>query len=423
MSVPQPETVDLFPYSVQVEDGEAVIGRPETGVFFALPVEALELIEGLAAGESVSTVRDQFAERHGESPDMADFLAHLHAHGLIRPVGAGGEGTAEIPQFRDQFGWIPKPLAQAFFSRPAWLLYLSTVLGAVAIVVAEPGLLPGWRAAYFPRDTALMLVGLMALGLLTTAFHELGHVLAARAKGVATRFGIGNRLWFVVWETDMTGVWALPRRQRFLPILAGPLVDLVSASALVIVLWTAEMGWLAPPDKGLQIGRALLLIYLLRLVWQAYFFVRTDYYYAITNAFNCKNLMADTEAFLGERWARLRGKNPPSSLGHLPAREQRAVRTYSLIWLVGRGAAFGILFFIQLPLLFNYGRLAVGWAGGLSRGGASAAIPATTWLPIVMFLLFFGAGMVMWLRPLIKSWLHAPSSRRRTDPVEPTRHP
>ncbi|MEM8995856.1 MAG: hypothetical protein AAGF23_13805 [Acidobacteriota bacterium] len=380
------------------------------------------MLEGLAAGDSVDAVRDRFAERHGETPDMADFLAHLRAHGLIRPVGGAALEGLESPPFRDQFGWIPQPVAKAFFSRPAWLVYLSTVFGAVAIVVAEPGLLPGWRAAYFPRDTAVMLVGLMALGLLTTAFHELGHVMAARAKGVATRFGIGNRLWFVVWETDMTGVWALPRRERYLPILAGPLVDLISASALVIVLWTTEVGWLTPPEKSLQIARALLLIYLLRLVWQAYFFVRTDYYYAITNAFNCKNLMADTEAFLAERWARVRGKNPSPSLEHLPHAEQRAVRHYSLIWLLGRGAALGILLFIQLPLLVSYGGLAVDGVAGFSRGGG-AAIPATTWLPILMFLLFFGAGMVMWLRPLIKSWLHALPSRRRPDSVEPAGHP
>ncbi|MEM8960202.1 MAG: hypothetical protein AAGD38_01875 [Acidobacteriota bacterium] len=419
MSFSLDQPVHVLPFSRQIENGEAVIGRPETGVFLALPEEALEILDDLAAGHTVSEARRAFASKHGETPDMIDLLEHLADHGLVsRP---GESKPTDIDTFDDQFGWIPRGLARAFFTPIAWVVYGLSVALAVVAVVLEPSIVPGWRAAYFPRDTALLLIALMFLGLLTTFFHELGHVLAARAQGVATRFGIGNRLWFVVWETDMTGVWALPRRRRYLPILAGPLVDLVSASWLVLIGFAIQQELVTVTPRALQIVRALLLVYLMRLLWQAYFFVRTDYYYAITNALGCKSLMADTEAFLGERWARLRGRRPESSLAHLSARERRAVRGYSVVWLLGRGVAVGVLLLIQLPLFIGYGGLLV----STISSGQLADAETTSWLPVAMFLLFFGIGMTMWIRGMLRSETkHATlAGPRRSKRSSPASHP
>jgi hypothetical protein len=388
------QTVEIAPFSRQIEGEEAIIGRPETGVFFSLPLEALEIVDALVDGRTIGEARDAFAARHGETPDMDDLLAHLQAHGLVRLAG-GSSATETV--FRGQFEWIPQSLAKALFGPPAMAVYAVSIVAAATAVITNPDLLPGWRAAYFPRNTAMMILALMLLGMVTTFLHELGHVLAARAQGVATRFGISNRLWFVVWETDMTGVWALPRRQRYLPILAGPMVDLLSASALILFTWAAQQGWIAPSPRTLLIIRGLLFIYLMRLLWQAYFFVRTDYYYAMTNALGCRSLMVDTEAFLRERWSRLRGRATGNTLERLPPGEQRAVRVYSIVWLLGRLVALSVLLFIQLPLFFNYLRLLI---VRITTGGGDSG--SMGWLPVVMFLLFFGAGMMMWIRSLVR---------------------
>ena len=56
--------------------------------------------------------------------------------------------------------------------------------------------------------------------------HELAHLIAARAVGVNSRMGISHRLWYLVAETDLTGLWSVTRNQRYLPMLAGMIVDL-----------------------------------------------------------------------------------------------------------------------------------------------------------------------------------------------------
>jgi hypothetical protein len=47
----------------------------------------------------------------------------------------------------------------------------------------------------------------MVIGYATVFLHEMAHLVAARgAVGVSSRLGISHRLWYLVAETDMTGV-------------------------------------------------------------------------------------------------------------------------------------------------------------------------------------------------------------------------
>lgn len=392
--------VTVLPFTRQAEGAEVVIGRPETGVFLVLPAEAVEVLDDLAAGRTVDEAQRLYRERHGETPDVEDLLQHLAAKGLVAPWGELPGAGEPPPRRRAHLAWIPDSLARRLFGGPALLAYALLVALAALAVLVDPGVVPGWRSVYFPRDTAPMLFALMSLGLVTTFFHELGHLLAAKARGVASRFSIGHRLWFLVWETDITGVWALPRRARYLPILAGPLVDLVSASALVLVFFAARHGLFDLAPRTLAIGRALLFIYLLRILWQCYFFLHTDFYYAIANLFGCKSLMRDTETLLRGLARRLLRRGPGADLSYLPTLERRMVRAYSGIWLLGRGVAFGLLFFVHLPLLLHYLPLL---AAKLTGGGSGDATPGGSTASAALFLLFFGSGLALWLRSLLRS--------------------
>src|SRR6185436_7611074 len=139
---------------------------------------------------------------------------------------------------------------------------------------------------------------------------EFCHLLAARAAGVKSRIGIGNRLWVLVAETDLTGLWAVPRNRRYLPLLAGPISDGVFASLIVFLLYSQSHGHLHLSSGMVGILRACLLLYLARLLWQLFFFVRTDFYYVIALFFGCKNLMKDTQRFIQSRLSYLfRGRS------------------------------------------------------------------------------------------------------------------
>lgn len=366
------------------------MGRTDTGRFLLLPADAVQILDDLAAGSSVGEARQHHERRYGETPDLEDLLTELEEHGFVRPASAPAQDT----RTRYHFEWIGRRLAARIFGCFTLTAGAMLVLLAAVAIIARPLIVPGWRAAYFPTNTAAGLLFLMLAGLFTTFLHEMGHLVAARARGVSCRFAIGNQLWFLTWETDMTGVWALPRRKRYLPILGGPLVDLFSASAIVVALFAADAGWIGVAPRILQYGRALLFLYLMRMLWQCYFFLRTDFYYALTNLFGCRNLMADTVAYLKNAFHIQR-----ADLGAVRAHELRMVRVYAWIWVTGRALAFAMLLFVQLPLLFEYLMLLADRARGY---GAPAGDPTMPLVAALTFSLFFFAGLGMWLRRLWK---------------------
>jgi len=162
-------------------------------------------------------------------------------------------------------------------------------------------------------------------------------------------------MWVLVAETDMTGLWAVPRGQRYLPVLAGPLIDVTSASAILLVLFAQHEHWIALGTPVVELLRALCFVYMLRLLWQCFFFVRTDFYYVIANFFGCKSLMKDTEAYIQNQLRRLTSSlKARVDQSQLPEAERRVIHVYAWIWLVGRIIALISLFFITLPVMFRY---------------------------------------------------------------------
>lgn len=400
--------VEVVPFSRQPEGDDVVIGRKEAGIFLALPADAVEVLDDLAGGRTVGEARDLYLRRHGETPDLEDFLSLLDAKGFVhlvgaaRPVVASGEpkGVPKKPQ-RPHFENIPQSTAKRLFSPGvirAACLYVALGMTAAAL---EPRILPGRYAFYFARHQALSALGLFVLSYLAVFVHEMGHLIAARAVGVGSRMSISHRLWVLVAETDLTGLWSVPKRDRYLPLLAGPLVDAVSASTILLVLFARNRGWIALSDTPAHFLAALLFLYFMRLLWQCFFFVRTDFYYVIASFFNCRNLLGDTESFLRNQLARL-GFVKPVDIKHIPPAEAAVIRVYAPIWLAGRILAFVVLFYVTLPVAFRYLKsiietVGAGYSGQLYQFLDSVTMALFTLIPL-------GAGLTLWLRSMAREW-------------------
>jgi putative peptide zinc metalloprotease protein len=399
--------VQILPFVRQVETEEAVIGLPERDAFIAIPLEALVVLDALAEGRTIGECQESYRERYGETPDLESFLEELAAKGFVASADGVESGVAATLAAvrpvapRHHFASFPESWAKAIFSKQAMCASFALIGVASGMIVAYPSLLPGWRTLFFERHVTAAVLLLMATGLVATFLHEMAHLVAARAQGVLCRMSLGSRLWILVAETDMTGVWSLPRHKRFLPILAGPLFDSTSASLLVLLLFAHRQGWLAMTPLIYQLVSAVLMGCLLRLLWQCFFFVRTDFYYAYATAFNCKNLMADTQAFLRSQFARLLLRERPIDQRHIPAREMRAVRAYSIFWLLGRGAAFWTLFFVTLPLLSKY-TIYLGRALLTGRRDAYLFFDSLTILALQLGIA--AAGFILWLRSIYQTW-------------------
>jgi len=394
-------TLRFLPFTRQIDGEEAVIGRPELGVFLCIPLEALELLDQLAAGKTVGEVQAEHQRRTGETADLESLLGYLDQRGFV-DRGGGVAAVAAPAPLRFHFADIPQSFARKVFGRPALIGAFAVIALAVALAVAEPSLRPSWRFLLFEQHVTLMNALLMVAGLVVTLIHEMGHLCAARARGVSCRLGIGNRLWVLVAETDMTGIWALPSRERYLPILAGPLTDALSGSTILLVLFAHLHGWLTLPALLHQFLQAMTVVYLLNLLWQCYFFVRTDLYYVYTTAFGCKNLLGDTQDYLRNRMAKLRKKPQPVDQRHIPAREMRAIGFYSGFYLVGRAVALSVFFVMMVPLTLQYITTISEKVFASPEKGTYQYLDAAAFGILSVGLLL--VGIFMWCKELYRNW-------------------
>lgn len=402
-------TVHVMPFSRREDGSEIVIGSAHGDRFISLSREAIEVLDMLAGGATLAATRAAFFSKYQEVPDLADLLDSLEQRGFVRPLADEGEDSAPAISAsvspRYHFTFINESWARAIFGRRTVLLSAALVVTALVAVAADPALIPTWRALFFNRHITAAFLLLMALGLVATFLHEMAHLIAARAEGVLCRLGIGHRLWVLVAETDMTAVWLLPRNRRFLPLLAGPWLDAVSASFLILLFYAGRRGWLTLSQGCWKILSALFLGYLLRLLWQCFFFVRTDFYYVYATCFDCKDLMNDTRDYLRNQVARLLGRAQRRDLRHIPTGEMRAIRAYSWFWLAGRSAAFWSIFKVSIPLFFAYlvrigSSLAHDWSSDRYAFVDSFLVTA-----IQLSFTFF--GFALWIKSIYSSRRHA----------------
>jgi putative peptide zinc metalloprotease protein len=400
----QDTLLSVSSFTRQQDGEEIIIGRLDTGIFLAIPQQAVEVLDHLAEGRSIGEVTILYQQKYGEIPDLRDFLELMEAKGIVQPVETQNRTTvpnpAPPPQLRYHFSRFPESLARRLFSYPALAIYGIVVASAMVLVMQDKTLAPQAADLYFPSRRTVSWTILLAVNFATLFIHEFGHLVAARALGLNSHMGIGHRLWFLVGETDLTGLWSIPRSKRYLPLLAGSIIDAFSGALLIIVLFSYNHGWVLLPGLCLRLVRAMAFIYVMRLVWQCFFFVRTDFYYVIISAFNCKNLMGDTEAFLRNAVARYIPWIGSIDQTAIPASERRVVRVFAVAWVAGRIAAFALLFMVTIPVSIRY----IENIKGVLKSGYSAN-PYNFIDALLLAMYFFvplTAGLTMWINGLLR---------------------
>lgn len=395
--------VTVFPFVRQPQGDDVVIGHAESGTYLALPAEAVEALDLLASGLSIEEAKAAYHERHGETPDLEDLVRHLEARGFLsvgeptsEPAPLSSAPRAGTPARRYHFATFPQALAARLFGRRALLAARLIILAGVVAAVLEPQVIPGRSAVIFAEHRALKILVLSLLSYLTLFLHEMAHLVAARAVGANSRMAISQRLWVLVAETDLSNLWSVPKEKRYIPLVAGPILDAVLASLLILFLVAQPRLLAGTPMPVVQMARAILFVSLMRLLWQCFFFVRTDFYYVIATYFDCKNLMGDVRRRLKRALSFLVPAWRDVEAVEMPEREERVVRLYSMVWVLGRSLAILLFIFVALPITWRYVRDV---SSTLGQGYSSAPYAFLDALAFAVFLLTPTLlALVLWLR-------------------------
>jgi hypothetical protein len=308
-----------------------------------------------------------YQSTYGEPVDLNDFLSTIESLGFLASSQTmPGADRQASEQDEEQVGlrW----LGRAVFSPVAWLVYLAVLVGWAFMVTQHHGLAPHPRQVFF-TDSLLLVQLTLIFGQAPCIFlHEAFHVLAGRRLGLSSRLQPNTRLYFVVFETEMNGLLTVPRRRRYLPFLAGMVLDVQLICGLGLLAFATGA---AGPHPSL-LPRLLLAVALPvvpRLGFQFLLFLQTDIYYVFATALGCYDLHAATSALIRNRIHRLLG-HPERMVdeSQWSERDRQVARWYAPFAIAGAGVMIALGVLVVVPILAHVAALVAGGLGDNNSG-------------------------------------------------------
>jgi hypothetical protein len=365
-----------------VEDRDGVtIGRADTESYAVLPSDGAALLRQLVDGMPVEEAAAWYETRFGETVDMADFLEALHELGFVRVAGAEVREAAPVRL---------QAVGRALFSPAGWFCFGVLGLAALVVAIAHPELRPHAHNVFFTQSLLAVQLAVIVGQTPLIMVHEGFHVLAGRRLGLPTRLSIGRRYFFAVFETHLNGLHGVPKRQRYLPFLAGMVADAAAFAGLTLLAW-----WGGDSLPG-RLALALAFATLLRLVWQSYVFLRTDLYYLIVTMLGCTDLYAATSDYLRRRFSWLPLVRPATvDEPDWSPRDRQFAPAFAGLTVLGLGFLVVTTAYAVAPVVVEFGRrLFEALSHGLHGG-------ALFWDSVVSLTLIVVELVVL---PLLAGW-------------------
>jgi putative peptide zinc metalloprotease protein len=386
----------VIPFSTQKEGDFYLIGNSDMGDFYQIPEPGLRILNMLDSGETATTIKSRLAAEYPEMVDVDDFVSQLTSIGFIHPEeqreSVQGQLEATKQDRRRTFSVDPR-VAKAIFSPPALACFVGIILYTLLSAIKDPGLRINFSAFYTETNRTALLLLVLMLSVIQVALHESGHMLAAARHGIKSKYGIANRLWTIVAESDLTGILTLPKSQRYFPMLAGLLVDVLSASLLTVLIQVLRR--YGASAFTIQVVQALVLDIVISIPWQFNIFVKTDIYFVICNYFGHPDLDRDARIYLRDLIYRTTFGLFGSKAAALNFRNLNVLRLFSLIWLVGRILSLMVMFGVFIPTMAKY----IASAVHLLKGPPTSlweACDLISYASVTLTLL--GIGMYMWFK-------------------------
>lgn len=346
MSVPTraDHTVRLHRLTMVAEPDGVVVGRPAIGSYALFPDDGAELLRMLGDGVPVPEAAAFYERAAGAPLDLDDFFEMLAELGFL--LGDGEEEPAAVP-----LRW--RRLGRLVFSRTAFVCYVLLVVAAAVDMARDPALRPSYRDVFFIDHISLIPIVLAALQVPCLILHECFHMLAGRRLGLPSKMSVGRRLYYLVAETRMDALLSVPRNKRYLPFLAGMLLDtlLVAALTLAASALTGHVpGWIP------ALCLAVSFVTLLRLIWQFMFYLETDLYHVIATALRCVDLQNATRFCIRNRIRRMLGRGVRRPDDEWSERDRKVARWYAPVLILGYGFSLCSLGWAGIPTAIRFWR-------------------------------------------------------------------
>jgi hypothetical protein len=386
---------------LMTDGADVLVARSGTDDYVVLPSDGGALLERLTAGMTPSEATGWYRETYRESVDIDDFLSSMNNLGFIRSPGDATAEPLRTPVRLQRLGGL-------VFGRMAITGYLAIACGWLVLMAAEVIPPPHTRDVFFTSSLTLVQLFLVFGQTPWIFLHEGAHMLAGRRLGLRSTLAVSNRLHVIAFETRMDGLVGVPRSKRYLPFLAGMIVDVVVVAILSMI---GQLARNSPGAWGLA-GRlmvASVVPLLVRLSYQFLLYLRTDIYFVISTALGCNDLHGATQAIVRDLLRRATRRNGQViDLNQWTARDRAVARWYSPFFVLGVSILLAIWILVFGPILVNFITLAI---EGMASGSVNSGFVDSAIFVLLVVAQFTLAGVLAWR-----------SRRASRHPKNPTPH-
>jgi putative peptide zinc metalloprotease protein len=334
--------LQLRALEMRAEGDEWIVGSRDAGSFVALPLVAVSAIELLQSGLTVDDVHRQLLIDQSTDVDILSFANELISLDFVTQID-----DYVLPDISAKvtFPWLLSQHVRWVTTQFMAMGFLFVVAAAVVTILRTPSIVPRYSDLLWSSYGGLVLAVNVFIAWILVLVHECAHLTTARAYDVRGRISLGTRLQFLVAQTDVSGLWAVPQRQRLVVYLSGIVVDLgIAAIALLLRAFMVEQ------EVVYHLLGVIVILQITALPFEFLVFMRTDIYFVLQDMMHCRNLYADGSAYLQYRWRRLTGVHnlldPSASLSF---GERRAVRAYVVLLALGTLGCLTFAFLITAP--------------------------------------------------------------------------
>ncbi|WML38392.1 hypothetical protein RCG19_14325 [Neobacillus sp. OS1-2] len=339
----------LTPLNIRKDKKNYIIEDIDSGEFYEMPEVCIEAINLIGVGKHLGDIEKKLKDKYpNDDVDLLDFAEHLLELQLIEEID--GVKVERQVQQKERLGFssISPKVGKFFFNKISYLLYLSLFVVNIILVIVKPSLFPHYKDIFVFDIMVLNVVVWMTISFILVLIHEFGHILAMRAHNLPTKLGIGHRLFFVVFETDMSSIWRLPSKDRNVLFLAGLCFD-------TVILFIALICQLIFPN-GISLSLTTLAVFdiFTRIVFQCCIYMKTDLYFVFENVSGCYNLIENANQTIRKWFPFLKfSANDEVEFES----ERRTIFFYSIFCVVGVGLTIFLYAKYYIPEIIHAAKI------------------------------------------------------------------
>jgi putative peptide zinc metalloprotease protein len=322
--------------SIQKDGDEFTIGNASINRFIRVPEIAVEIINQLNGNNTIEDIKKNLEKKYNTDIDVLDFILTLKELDLIYKID--DKIINSIVPNSSYNKWLFRT-GSLFFSKYFLLFYGLSLLFCIILLITYPSVLPSYKDIFIYDAIGISIVNFIIVSWFLTMIHEIAHLLAAAKEKVSSKFQLNLRMIWLVWETDMTGLWSAPRNKRYVPFIAGMAWDVVIIFVCLLIQLFYSSSLL------IEYVRLIAFIRIFTFLWQFIIYFRTDIYYVILNWKKTSSIHESSILYLKKILFR---KNM-DRWSLLTKDEQNNAKWFAFLYLFGGSISIGLFLIFQLP--------------------------------------------------------------------------